>query len=67
MQIEKLRRQNCEQLWLWVDEMRVPARRLYEGLGFSDENRLTDYYAPGRVGVRMVLSLLPPTKGGLQK
>lgn len=58
-QIEKLRSRNCERVLLWVDEMRMPARCLYAGLGFKDSDRLEDYYAPGRVGVRMTLSLLP--------
>lgn len=59
VQIEKLRSQNCSRILLWVDEMRMPARRLYAGLGFNDLDRMEDYYAPGRVGVRMILSLLP--------
>lgn len=50
--MKKLRSQNCEQIQLWVDEMRMPARLLYAGLGF---NNVEDYYARGRTGIRMVL------------
>jgi ribosomal protein S18 acetylase RimI-like enzyme len=59
LQIEKLRSQNCERVLLWVDEMRVPARSLYIDLGFKDVDRVEDYYASGRAGIQMILSLLP--------
>jgi ribosomal protein S18 acetylase RimI-like enzyme len=55
--IEKLQSQNCEQIQLWVDEMRMPARVLYAGLGFNDVDRMEDYYTLGRTGIRMVLLL----------
>jgi ribosomal protein S18 acetylase RimI-like enzyme len=58
-QIEKLRSQNCERVLLWVDEMRNPAKSLYIGLGFKDVDRVEDYYASGRAGIQMILSLLP--------
>lgn len=59
LQIKKLRSRNCERVLLWVDEMRMPARYLYAGLGFKNSDRLEDYYAPGRNGIRMTLQLMP--------
>ena len=59
MQIEKLRSRNCERILLWVDEMRMPARCLYTGLGFENSDRVEDYYAPGRHGIQMTLRLVP--------
>lgn len=60
MQKERLRCRSCESIQLWVDEKRKPAVGLYAGLGFKEVDRIEDYYAPGRTGVRMLLSL-PPT------
>lgn len=57
LQIEKLRSRNCERILLWVDEMRMPARSLYTGLGFENSDRVEDYYAPGRHGIQMALRL----------
>ncbi|MCJ1340052.1 hypothetical protein MMC09_005346 [Bachmanniomyces sp. S44760] len=42
---------------LWVDERRVGARALYEGLGFELEERVEEYYGPTRTGLKMVLEL----------
>lgn len=58
-QKERLRCQSCESIQLWVDEKREPAICLYAGLGFHEVGRLEDYYAPGRTGIRMLLSLSP--------
>jgi ribosomal protein S18 acetylase RimI-like enzyme len=46
----------CESIHLWVDEARKPARALYESCGFEQTNRLTDYYGPGRTGLKMQLA-----------
>ena len=54
---DKLQGQGCEKLQLWVDEARKPARSLYESLGFRTAGRATDYYGPGRTGIKMILSL----------
>lgn len=59
MQKERLRCQSCESIQLWVDGKREPAISLYAGLGFQEVGRLEDYYAPGRTGIRMLLSLPP--------
>ena len=58
LQIEKLRSRNCERVLLWVDEIRMPARCLYAGLGFKNSDRLEHYYGPGRNGIQMTLSLM---------
>lgn len=58
LQIENLRSRNCERILLWVDEMRMPARCLYTGLGFENSDRIEDYYAPGRHGIQMTLQLV---------
>ena len=52
---DKLQGQGCERLQLWVDEARKPARSLYNSLGFKTVDRATDYYGPGRTGIKMVL------------
>lgn len=45
----------CNSIHLWVDEARKPARALYESCGFSQTDRLLDYYGPGRTGLKMQL------------
>ncbi|MCJ1429185.1 hypothetical protein MMC29_007098 [Sticta canariensis] len=58
MQIEKsVGCRGCDSVRLWVDEKRMPAVGLYAGLGFKEVDRVQDYYAPGRTGVRMLLPL----------
>ncbi|KAI5308320.1 hypothetical protein KEM55_006018 [Ascosphaera atra] len=47
----------CQSVTLWVDEGRPVARRLYEGCGFEEVERVEGYYGPGRNGCRMVLDL----------
>jgi ribosomal protein S18 acetylase RimI-like enzyme len=42
---------------LWVDEHRQPARALYEACGFQQTEVRSAYYAPGRAGVKMELSI----------
>jgi ribosomal protein S18 acetylase RimI-like enzyme len=40
---------------LWVDEGRLPARHCYITCGFMQAgNMITDYYGPGRNGLRML-------------
>lgn len=58
-QKERLGCRSCESIQLWVDEKRKPAISLYAGLGFMEVDRMEDYYAPGRTGIRMLLSLPP--------
>lgn len=60
MQLKKFKSQGCEKAQLWVDEKRMPARCLYSALGFLEMNLVENYYAPGRMGIQMVLSLLAP-------
>ncbi len=59
LQKERLGSRGCDIVKLWVDEKREPARCLYARIGFKEVDRLEDYYALGRTGVQMVLSLLP--------
>lgn len=60
MQKGKFRDQGCEKMQLWVDEKRMPARRLYAALGFLEMSRVEDYYAPCRTGIQMAILLSEP-------
>ena len=55
--LERLRRQGCTHVQLWVDETREPAREVYQSLGFEEVDRIKDYYSSGRTGIKMKLSL----------
>lgn len=59
LQIKKLESRGYGVMKLWVDEKREPARSLYTEMGFKEVDRVEDYYAPGRTGIQMALSLLP--------
>ncbi|KAJ5151852.1 Acyl-CoA N-acyltransferase [Penicillium capsulatum] len=54
---ERLRKEGCQYIQLWVDKAREPARALYRRCGFEEREEIPDYYAPGRTGIRMVLDL----------
>lgn len=54
---QRLEREGCQYVQLWVDKARIPARALYARCGYDDREEVLDYYAPGRTGVRMVLDL----------
>ncbi|GAD95305.1 acetyltransferase, GNAT family family [Paecilomyces variotii No. 5] len=54
---ERLRREGCQSIQLWVDKARAPARALYARSGFQEREVIGDYYAPDRAGIRMVLDL----------
>jgi ribosomal protein S18 acetylase RimI-like enzyme len=54
---ERLRKEGCQFIQLWVDQAREPARALYRRCGFEEREVIPDYYAPGRTGIRMVLDL----------
>lgn len=54
---ERLRKEGCQYVQLWVDQAREPARSLYVRMGFEERETIPDYYAPGRTGIRMVLDL----------
>jgi ribosomal protein S18 acetylase RimI-like enzyme len=54
---QRLRREGCRSVQLWVDKDREHARRLYVGRGFEERGQVDDYYGPGRTGIRMVLDL----------
>ena len=49
--------QTSDQMILWVDEKRTPARRLYEKCGYEKVDYSSDYYGPGRHGIKMRLWL----------
>ena len=53
-QAERLKKQGCTKIQLWVDEGNVPARRLYKVVGFEEVSKVNDYYAVGRTGIRML-------------
>lgn len=59
IQIGKLESRGYGVIKLWVDEKREPARSLYTEMGFTEGDRVKDYYAPGRTGIQMDLSLRP--------
>lgn len=54
---QRLEREGCQYIQLWVDKDRCPARSLYLHCGFVECEEVVDYYSPGRSGIRMVLSL----------
>lgn len=54
---QRLRNEGCQYIQLWVDSAREPARALYTSCGFEEREKIPDYYAPGRTGIRMVLDL----------
>lgn len=54
---ERLRKEGCQYIQLWVDQAREPARALYSRNGFEEREVIPDYYAPARTGIRMVLDL----------
>lgn len=47
----------CQSIQLWVDEYRKPARALYDSCGFHQIEVRPDYYALGRAGLKMELSI----------
>ncbi|KAK2760899.1 hypothetical protein FQN54_002140 [Arachnomyces sp. PD_36] len=55
--LQRLRREGCQSIQLWVDKEREPARRLYLRCGFEEREQIDDYYGPGRTGIKMVLDL----------
>lgn len=59
LQIGKIESRGCGIMKLWVDEKREPARSLYAEIGFTEVDRVKDYYAPGRTGIQLELSLRP--------
>ena len=56
-QAERLKKQGCTKIQLWVDEGNVPARGLYNGLGLEEMSTVNDYYAAGRNGIQMLWDL----------
>ena len=56
-QIERLKKQGCLNMQLWVDETREPAKRLYQSLGFEEIDCLKDYYSLGRTAIKLKLRL----------
>ena len=56
-QAERLKKQGCTRIQLWVDEANVPARCLYNAVGFEEMSRVNDYYAVGRTGVQMIWAI----------
>ncbi|OQD77572.1 hypothetical protein PENDEC_c002G06629 [Penicillium decumbens] len=54
---DRLRKEGCQYIQLWVDGAREPARALYARNGFEEREVIPDYYAPGRTGIRMILDL----------
>jgi len=57
-QVKRLKKQGTAKVQLWVDDNNIAARRLYNCIGFEEVSRFSDYYAVGRVGVQMALSLV---------
>ncbi|KAI9776559.1 MAG: hypothetical protein M1835_005479 [Candelina submexicana] len=52
-----LQRKGCDNIQLWVDKTREPARKLYSSHGFVQVMSVDDYYSPGRTGLKMVMVL----------
>lgn len=55
--LQRLRREGCQGIQLWVDKQRDHARQLYLRVGFEERQQIDDYYGPGRTGIKMVLDL----------
>lgn len=53
-QAERLKKQGCSKIQLWVDEGNAPARCLYKVLDLKEVSRVDDYYAVGRTGIQMI-------------
>ena len=53
-------RSTSSRMHLWVRLDNHPARQLYLSLGFTDGNKVDDYYGTGRSGLHMILDLRPP-------
>lgn len=56
-QHQNLALRGCRNVQLWVDEERLPARRLYGNVGFEEVGRLENYYGPARTAWKMLLQL----------
>ncbi|KAL4888413.1 acyl-CoA N-acyltransferase [Aspergillus ambiguus] len=54
---QRLQKEGCQYIQLWVDQARDAARSLYARNGFEEREAIPDYYAPGRTGIRMILDL----------
>lgn len=57
MRCEQLKLQGCKIVQLWVDESKQPAKQLYGKLGFELSQKVENYYASGRNGIKMTLQL----------
>lgn len=57
-QVQRLKKKGIAKIQLWVDDSNVAARQLYAYVGFKEVSRCSDYYAMGRAGVQMALSLV---------
>jgi len=55
LQREQAKKSGCTSIQLWVDGERTAAQSLYSKVGFDEVERVNDYYAPGRTGIKMVL------------
>ncbi|KAI9835531.1 MAG: hypothetical protein M1819_001982 [Sarea resinae] len=51
---QEVRKQSCNEIQLWVDEEREPARYLYASCDYEEVDRVENYYGPGRTGLKMV-------------
>ena len=56
-QTQRLKKQGCTRIQLWVDEGNLPARGLYKVLGLQELSTVSDYYAAGRNGIQMLWEL----------
>lgn len=54
---EQMETAGCRCVVLWVDEGNGRARRLYGRCGFKEEERLADYYGPGKTAVKMEMKM----------
>ncbi|KAI4254056.1 MAG: hypothetical protein LQ352_003329 [Teloschistes flavicans] len=56
-QHRRLQLRGCNSIQLWVDEQRLPAKKLYQSNGFVEVGRAEHYYGPDRKALRMMLHL----------
>ncbi|KAK2736006.1 hypothetical protein FQN57_000899 [Myotisia sp. PD_48] len=54
---QRLHKEGCQSIQLWVDKDRTRARQLYTRRGFKELERVDNYYGNNRTGIKMVLDL----------
>jgi ribosomal protein S18 acetylase RimI-like enzyme len=51
--LDRAEQEGCDVLELWVDQSRIIALNLYVRSGLEEQCLVSDYYGPGRTGIKM--------------